>query len=114
MCQRSLHCFEIRPGRPAAIEDHLRAPCSLTSSMSFASSAAVHEPFTWRLIRPVVGVGAQPVVVLVVVLVVAAPVVVVVVVLVLGATAELGARADAIARCRGEFWLLRSFRVCCL
>ena len=38
LCQRSRHCFPIRPGKWPAIIDHFLAPCLCTSSITLASS----------------------------------------------------------------------------
>mmetsp|Transcript_25830 Transcript_25830/g.61664 ORF Transcript_25830/g.61664 Transcript_25830/m.61664 type:complete len:201 (-) Transcript_25830:8-610(-) len=40
LCQRSRHCLPVRVGSCAAITDHARVPCSLTSATICTSSAA--------------------------------------------------------------------------
>ena len=46
MCQRSRHCFPMRPGRLEAMSDHFFAPYFFTSSTTFRSSSSVQGPLT--------------------------------------------------------------------
>jgi len=54
LCHLSRHCLPMRPGRLAAILDHLRGPSLRTCSQTIRSSSSVHCRF-WPVLVGVLG-----------------------------------------------------------